>query len=69
MESFSFTPKDLEYFKSRGFQVYKRDNGKFYLEPSIIPTSARWEEAMVNARIVGIELSPNMEILSYTKKW
>ena len=69
MNEFNFTPADLEHFMSRGFEVYKSNNGRFYIKPTIINTHTRLEEAIHNAKIAGLEISTNLEVLNYTRKW
>lgn len=69
MERLIFTNEDLERFKSRGFEIYKSSNGKFYIRPTIAATSGRWEEAIKNAQVLGLELSTKMEVLKFEKTW
>lgn len=68
MEEIRFNSEDLQLFASRGFEVYKNSNGRYEIRPTVIETSARWEEAIKNAKILGLELNQNFEIVSYDRK-
>jgi len=67
MYNIPFNQEDLESFMSRGFEVYKSSNGRYKIKPTVVETSARWEEAVKNAKTLGIELNQNFEIVTYNK--
>jgi len=65
MQDFKFTKAQLEKFLSRGFEVYKDSNGKYFIKPAIVNTLKRREEAVENAQKCGLVLTTNLEVLYF----